>query len=125
MKRLLCLAILAVGCAASPARPPIAAATECAALKPMVVTELVSQWKTENHKFAFTRTAGAEVLVAAEPGQSRELLERAARCRIQQPDVAIGHADVKVLSVDGGYAIQLTSSDPALAKDILARASKI
>lgn len=126
MMRLILLAVVSLGCAAAPSpRPVVAAANECSALKPTAVRELVTEWKSENKKFAFTRTAGAEALVAAEPGHSREWIERAARCRIQQPDVAIGHADVKVLSVDGGYAVQLTSKDPALAKEILARAPRI
>lgn len=127
MKRLVLLLALPFGCAVAPtsSAPRAVAATECAALKPSAVRELVAPIKSENLKFSFTRTIGAEATIAAEPGHSKEWIERATRCRIAQPDVALRDADVRVLSVEGGYAVQLTSKDPTLAREIIARASRI
>jgi hypothetical protein len=116
--RLFLLALPLLGCLSQPT-PRVAAANECStALKPVEVRELVGQWKTENHKFAFTRVVGAEAVVAAQPAMSREWVERTARCRI--PD-----AEVRVTSVDGGYAVQLTSKDPDVARTLVARAQQL
>lgn len=114
-----------IGCAAVPAPARVVPATECSALAPVAIHPLVSQWKSENRKFAFTRTVGAEAIVLATPSLSREWLERATHCRLHHPDVALPDAKVRVLSIDGGYAIQLTSTDPATARTITERASRL
>ena len=121
-------AILLLGCSATSSsnNPSMAiASSECGALKPVAIRELIGQWKSENHKFAFTRTLGAEVIVPASPSLSREWVERAAHCRLQHPDVALTAATVRVISIDSGYAVQLTSDDPTLAKAILERAPRL
>lgn len=131
MKRLLAVVLLSgcvgfLGCAAAvPAPAPVVPATECAVLAPVATHPLVSQWKSENRKFAFTRTIGAEAIVLATPSLSIEWLERTAHCRIRHPDVGLPDATVRVLSIDGGYAIQLTSTDPATARTITERASRL
>lgn len=116
--RPLLLALLTTGCLTQPT-PRVAVATECTnALKPVAVRELVGQWKTENQKFAFTRVVGAEATVAPQPGLSLEWIEATARCRM--PGV-----DVNVASTDAGYAVQLTSPDPDIAKTLVSRAAQL
>ncbi|MBI2395840.1 MAG: hypothetical protein HYV09_40120 [Deltaproteobacteria bacterium] len=94
------------------------------------VSRLVDRVSTENKKFSFTRVVGAEVVVHADAGMTAEHLERVARCRAAAPtgaenDPIVAGSSVRVRARDGAFALQITSKDPAVARDIVARAERL
>lgn len=112
-------AAMAVGCAASPAPEPAVAAgcpVHSVLANKRSVRRLVGTWQTENHKFSRTRVIGAELIIPVAVGMSREYVEHAARCEVGRGDVR-----VRVLSAGDAYAVQITSDDPAVASEIVAR----
>lgn len=120
-----------LGCAS--ARPAVTPVAACATGSPLdgasvaAVHPLVDQVTSENKKFAFTRVVGAEVVLAAEDGVTVESLERRARCHSGKDSdpLAVAGAAVRVRSREGAFALQITSKDPASAREILARAERL
>lgn len=121
-------AVALLGCAASPRATSPDREAMCSGVSPAErsalfasrasVRRLIGTWETENKKFSRARVIGAEVVLRAEPGQSRERLERVALCE------APPSARVRVLSLEGAYAVQMTSDDPTVANEIVARAER-
>lgn len=94
------------------------------------VHRLVDRVSTENKKFSFTRVVGAEVVLHAEAGMTAERLERVARCRAAAPigaanDPIVAGSSVRVRAIDGAFALQITSKDPAVAREIVSRAERL
>lgn len=96
------------------------------------VTPLVGKWQSANRKVSFTRPAGAAVVLRAQPAMTAPWLERVATCHAAQyasaadaptwdPLVPPG-ARVRVVPVETGYSVEITSDDPEVAKEILRRA---
>lgn len=117
---LLIAAAMVVGCASAPSAQQPAAAAGCP-IHSVLATKrsarpLVGTWQTENHKFSRTRVIGAELIIPVAVGMSREYVEHAARCEVGRTDVR-----VRVLSAGDAYAVQITSDNPAVANEIVAR----
>lgn len=93
------------------------------------VRPLVATVESENKKVAFTRVVGAELVVIA-PSVTPEELEHRARChapRAVGPDDPLGVAgvSVRVKPESAALALQITSTDPAAAREILSRAQRL
>ena len=83
------------------------------------------------------QTTGAVVMFRARPGMSAEWLQRIADCHIAR-NAALGHVApempncplvlkgvaARVTSTGDGFAIAIRSDDPAIAKEVLARARR-
>ncbi len=110
-----------LGCSTTPAaRSPAVAGAGCPVHSVLAnkrsVRRLLGTWQTENHKFSRTRVIGAELIIPVAVGLSREYVEHAARCEVGRDDVR-----VRVLSTGDAYAVQITSDDPVVAYEIVAR----
>jgi hypothetical protein len=75
----------------------------------------------------YARLRGAEIRVAAEPGLTREWLERKLESQIAtgQCQFGVADADVDVVSADGSFIVRVGSTDERAAKDILRRAREL
>jgi len=62
---------------------------------------------------------GAEVIIAARAGISREYVEHAARCEFGGE-----HIYVRVLAAGGGYSVMITSDVPTVANEIVERVTR-
>ena len=117
-----------VGCGA--ARPTSVATAECTATSPLTavtaVHPLYDRVESENKKVSFVQLVGAEVVLSPDTGKTPQALEHAARCAAPKTDD--GHDPLAVPGVvirARNDALQLTSSDPASAREILARAERL
>ena len=87
--------------------------------------------ESENKKVAFTRIVGAEIVLRAEHGVTPESLERRARCHAaevagrEHDPLAVADVAVRVHPAAGAFALQITSKDPAAAREILARSQRL
>lgn len=136
MRKTLALALTAlVGCAANrPATPPADACTgvESPLTHPVsAVVPLVESFATESKKIALTRLVGAEVVLPAREGVTVQLLERGARCHTahavasSDDPLSVPNAEIRVSALEGSFALRITSTDPDVARDILARAQRL
>ncbi|MBK6847049.1 MAG: hypothetical protein IPG96_05695 [Proteobacteria bacterium] len=76
---------------------------------------------------------GAEIYLRAQRDTSRAWIARVARCQMGAPDptrsahdpLAVAGAELKVLSADTAYVLQITTADPGQAREILRRAQAL
>lgn len=76
---------------------------------------------------------GAEVYLRTERDLGRARVARVARCQMSNPDptrrahdpLAVAGAQLKVLSADTAYVLQITAADPEQAREILRRAQAL
>jgi hypothetical protein len=106
-----------------------AAEPERCALGGKYLVRSVAPYKTyEDAGYAaFTVFRGAEVFVPAQPGLTREWLQRVVSFQIAAGECDFGapEVSVSVLSAGGGFSVRLSGSGEKEAREILNRAQQL
>ena len=109
---------------AAPAAEGSATADRCSLSKYHVTSVKPYRFELQAGYGVYTEFRGAELYVAAEPGLTREWLQRTVESDIASGacDFGATNAKVDVLSPGGGFIVQIRGSDERAAAEILRHA---
>jgi hypothetical protein len=131
--------VFAGGCspvAVQPNHPVSSTSSECPEEAVTVATndvQRVSALRKAHHvqRARMTRLVGARVFVPTSPGRTVEQLQSLVDCSIAHgtaaatSPLALPDINARVWSVDGGFAVDISSRDRSVAREILRRASQL
>jgi hypothetical protein len=109
-------------------KPAAASADRCPIGGVYRVTSVTpDQHREQGYAPEVVRLRGADIVVAAQPGLTREWLQRSVERGVATGDCNFGARDLKVSVVSAGdtFEVRLTTADERAAREVLRRAQQL